>query len=119
MVVTSSRGRLWCAKTAYGLRIRSASFRSLWPSKEELRCLSVSADMPYPKFLILVLEHLSLECSAPSFIIGNLVQRFAFLLTFPDGLSWVAERKDREDRDLLGNAQQAVDLRQVVEANPV
>src|SRR5207248_7329525 len=58
MVVTSSRGRFRCAKTAYGLRIRSAPLRSLWPSKEELRCLSVSADMPYPKFLILVLEHL-------------------------------------------------------------
>jgi hypothetical protein len=41
--------------------------------------------MPYPKFLILVLEHLLLEWSAPSFIIGNLAQRFAFLLTFPDG----------------------------------
>src|SRR6266568_8341739 len=119
MVVTSSRGRFRCAKTAYGLRIRSAPLRSLWPSKEELRCLSVSADMPYPKFLILVLEHLLLEWFAPSFMIGNLAQRFAFLLTFPDGLSRVAERKDREDRNLLGNTQQGVDLRQIVEANPV
>ncbi len=46
-------------------------------------------------------------------------ENIAFRLTFPDGLSRVAERKDCEDRDLLGNAQKAVDLRQAVEANPV
>src|SRR5438270_10268852 len=59
------------------------------------------------------------EWLAPSFNIGHLAQRFAFLLTFPDGLGRVAERKDRQDRDLLGNAQQGVDLRQIVEAHPV
>jgi len=63
--------------------------------------------------------HFLFEWFAPSFIIGNLAQRFAFLLAFPDGLSRVAERKDREDRDVLGNAQQGVDLRQAVVANPV
>src|SRR5260370_7336415 len=70
-------------------------------------------------FLLLVLRHLLLEWFAPSFIIGNLAQRSAFLLTLPDGLSRVAERKDREDRDLLGNAQQGVDLWQAVEAHPI
>ena len=55
--------------------------------------------------LLLVLRHLLFEWFAPSFIIGNLAQRLAFLLTFPDGLSRVAERKDREHRDLLRNAQ--------------
>src|SRR5947208_16511810 len=59
------------------------------------------------------------EWFSPSFVIGNLAQGLAFLLTFPDGLSRVAERKDRQDRDLLGNAQQGVDLRQVIVAHPV
>ncbi len=75
--------------------------------------------LPEVPHLSLVLRHLLCEWFAPSFIISNHAQRFAFLLTFPDGLSRVAERKDREDRDLLGYAQKAVDLRQVVEANPV
>jgi hypothetical protein len=64
-------------------------------------------------------RHLLFEWFAPSFIISDLAQRFAVLLTFPDGPSRVAEGKDREDRDVLGNAQQGIDLRQVVKANPV
>src|SRR5438034_1216526 len=67
-------------------------------------------EAPHP---LLILRHLLFEWFAPSFMIGNLAQRFAFLLTFPDGLSRVAKRKDREHRDLLGNTQQGVDLRQV------
>src|SRR5205085_11012029 len=74
---------------------------------------------PEVPHLLLPLMHLLFERFAPSFIIGNLTKRLAFLLTFPDGLSRVAERKDREDRDIHGNAQQGVDLRQVVVANPV
>ena len=42
--------------------------------------------------LLLILRYLLFEWFAPSFIIGNLAQRFAFLLTLPDGLNRVAER---------------------------
>src|SRR5256885_1600050 len=55
------------------------------------------------------------EWFSPSFIIDNLAQRLAFLLTFADSSGRVAERKDREDRDLLRNAQQGIDLPQVIE----
>src|SRR5260370_10356179 len=83
-----------------------------------LKCLSGHA-LPEVPHLLLMLGHLLCEWFAPSFIIGNLAQRFAFLLTFSDGFSRVAERKDREDRDPLGNAQQWVALRHAVEASPV
>ena len=75
----------------------------------------IKAEQQKPRWF----RHLLFEWFAPSFMRGNLAQRFAFLLTLPDGLNWVAERKDNEDRDLLGNAQRAVDLRQAVEADPV
>ncbi len=79
---------------------------------------SVLQHQALPHFLCFS-RHLLYEWFAPSFIISNLAQRFAVLLTFPDGPSRVAEGKDRENRDVLGNAQQGIDLRQVVKANPV
>src|SRR5207247_3167838 len=38
------------------------------------------------------LNRLLFEWFAPSFIIGNLAQRFALLLTFPDGFSRITDR---------------------------
>src|SRR5205085_4645753 len=49
-----------------------------------LKCLS-RHDLPEVPHLLLPLMHLLFERFAPSFIIGNLTKRLAFLLTFPDG----------------------------------
>jgi hypothetical protein len=104
----------------FRLQVERQKFRALGFYNETSLLKSRSGPtLPEVPHLLLVLRHLLFERFAPSFMIGNLAQRFAFLLTFPDGLSRVAERKDREDRNLLGNTQQGVDLQQAVEANPV
>ena len=64
-------------------------------------------------------EGLLCERFVPSFTMGNLAQRLAFLLTFPDGLGRIAKRKDREDGNLFRYAQQGIDALQIVETDPV
>ncbi len=77
-------------RSEYGKRSAAKVASPVWREEKAAR--------PYLSLLFVsfaligLLGYLLLEWFAPSFMIGNLAQRFAFFLTFPDGLSRVAER---------------------------
>src|SRR5690348_6722087 len=59
------------------------------------------------------------EGLSPCFSVSHLCQGFAFLVAPASRVRWIAKGEDCQNLDLLGDAEQRLDLFQMVETNPV